>query len=116
MHDRVNEGDVLSITRVQPATQVVDFPLGTAVRLDGFWAPGDLTGTTASPLDPLLGPLSVTHGPTPTHAISVTSPALDSGLAAPTVLFDLLGAPRPQDGDGAGGEAWDVGAVERPGS
>jgi len=40
---------------------------------------GNLTGTTASPLDPLLGPLQNNGGPTETHALLPTSPAIDVG-------------------------------------
>lgn len=39
----------------------------------------DQVGTTASPLDPLLLPLSWNGGATPTHALSFTSPAKDLG-------------------------------------
>lgn len=38
---------------------------------------GDLQGTTASPLDPLLGALGDKGGPTWTHSLSNSSPAVD---------------------------------------
>ena len=40
---------------------------------------GNLVGTHAIPLDPQLGPLQNNGGPTPTHALIATSPALDAG-------------------------------------
>ncbi|MGA2543606.1 MAG: choice-of-anchor Q domain-containing protein [Verrucomicrobiota bacterium] len=42
----------------------------------------DLAGTTANPLDPLLGPLASNGGSTPTMALLHGSPALDAGDAA----------------------------------
>src|SRR5262249_43409229 len=39
-------------------------------------ADGNLVGSTASPLDPLLGPLASNGGPTQTHALMPDSPAL----------------------------------------
>jgi CSLREA domain-containing protein len=44
-----------------------------------FTQPGDQVGTSASPLDPHLGPLSDNGGPTFTHALLASSPALDAG-------------------------------------
>jgi predicted outer membrane repeat protein len=41
--------------------------------------PTDLIGTTASPIDPLLGPLQDNGGPTPTMAVGFGSKALDAG-------------------------------------
>lgn len=43
--------------------------------IDG--ANGNQIGTTASPIDPLLGPLADNGGPTLTHALLAGSPALD---------------------------------------
>lgn len=47
---------------------------------------GNLTGTAASPLDPLLGPLADYGGPTLTHRLLPGSPAIDAG--DPAILFD----------------------------
>jgi len=72
----------------------------------GFTAPGDLTGSLASPLDPKLGPLADNGGPTLTMALLPGSPAIDAGdtsLAPPT---DQRGFPRPF------GPAADIGAYE----
>lgn len=48
---------------------------------DGFvnGTDGDQVGTTATPIDPLLGPLAVNGGTTFTHALLTGSPAIDKG-------------------------------------
>ncbi|HEX4128659.1 MAG TPA: right-handed parallel beta-helix repeat-containing protein [Pirellulales bacterium] len=51
---------------------------------------GNQVGTTASPIDPKLGPLDYYGGPTETMAIFSGSPAIDAG-AAPTHLTALAG-------------------------
>jgi hypothetical protein len=43
------------------------------------WLASDLTGTSAAPLDPLLGPLQDNGGPTETMALLPGSPALNAG-------------------------------------
>ncbi len=45
------------------------------------WVASDLTGTVASPLDPLLAPLGNYGGPTQTMALLPGSPAIDAGAA-----------------------------------
>jgi hypothetical protein len=68
---------------------------------------GDLVGTGANPIDPLLGPLQNNGGPTLTHALLPGSPAIDavtSGCPPPTT--DQRGVARPQ------GAACDIGAYE----
>jgi CSLREA domain-containing protein len=69
---------------------------------------GDIAGTGASPVDPLLRPLALNApGTTPTHALGPTSPAIDAGGACPGgVTADQRGAMRPQ------GNACDIGAYE----
>jgi len=71
---------------------------------------GNQTGTTASPLDPLIGPLADNGGPTQTHTLLPASLALN--LGDPTLItspdFD-------QRGDGFGRVQFgrmDIGAVE----
>jgi hypothetical protein len=71
---------------------------------------GDLVGTTASPIDPLLGPLEDNGGFGPTHALLAGSPAVDAG--AGDAVQDQRGCPRPADGDGDGAPAPDIGAYE----
>ncbi|HEY8491420.1 MAG TPA: CSLREA domain-containing protein, partial [Dehalococcoidia bacterium] len=77
-------------------------------------------------VDPLLGPLQANGGPTQTHALSLGSPALDAvpaaqctwdddgdpGTANVPLPADQRGVPRPQDGNGDGTAACDLGAFE----
>ncbi len=81
---------------------------------------GNLIGTAAAPIDPLLGPLANNGGPTLTHALLVGSPAIDAGNASSVAgsggvpQYDQRGASygRVKDGDGAGGARIDIGAFE----
>jgi hypothetical protein len=68
--------------------------------------PGDLLNT-----DPLLGPLGDNGGPTLTHPISPTSPAIDAGGAAFTSLMDQRGF-SITDIPGVGNDVSDIGAYE----
>ena len=73
---------------------------------------GNLLGTLAAPIDPLLAPLADNGGPTETHALLVGSPAIDAG--DPTAVagvdntpeFDQRGQPR------VGAGRLDIGAFE----
>jgi CSLREA domain-containing protein len=92
----------------------------------GFNQTGDQTGTSASPLDPKLGPLANNGGPTQTMSLLPASPAIDAGddcvadaahCGDPNVTqltTDQRGAgfPRNVDGDGDGTAHVDIGAVE----
>jgi len=75
----------------------------------------NLTGANLIGVDPQLGPLADNGGPTRTHALSPTSPAVDTGNDAGTDqrglprLVDFLGAP---NGTGVGGNVSDMGAFE----
>lgn len=73
----------------------------------------DQKGTPAEPLDPLLFPLADNGGGTPTHALRVNSPALDTGSRFGAIA-DQRGATRPFDvASIAGpGDQSDIGAVE----
>ena len=64
---------------------------------------GDLSNT-----DPLLGPLE--GG---THALLPGSPAIDAGDSVGCPATDQRGISRPQDGNGDGSSACDIGAFER---
>ncbi len=80
---------------------------------------GDQAGTSATPIDPLLGPLQDNSGPTFTRNIDPTSPAKDAGdncvlnhsCSTNTIGFNLTNdqrlVTRPQ------GATVDIGAVEQ---
>jgi len=84
----------------------------------------DQEGTSAAPLEPLLGALAANGGPTDTLALGAGSPAIDHGdplgcagwnpvLAQDEPLVvDQRGEPRPVDGDGDTTATCDIGAFE----
>ena len=73
-------------------------------QLDG---PSDQEG-----VDPQLGPLADNGGPSPTHSIAHTSPAIDAGNASICPDVDQRGLARPADGNGDGSALCDIGAYE----
>jgi hypothetical protein len=75
----------------------------------------DQAGSIAEPINPLIGPLQMNGGPTPTHALLPGSPAINQG--------DSFGADTDQRGDrrpflypgipnAHGGDGSDIGAFE----
>jgi hypothetical protein len=61
----------------------------------------------------MLGPLEDNGGATPTHALLEESPAIDQGLTGcPNPFIDQRTVQRPQDSDGDGDAACDMGAFE----
>ena len=72
--------------------------------LDG---PSDQAG-----VDPQLGPLADNGGPSPTHSIAHSSPAVDAGNASICPDVDQRGLARPADGNGDGTALCDIGAYE----
>jgi hypothetical protein len=54
---------------------------------------GNLVGTAASPINPLLGPLQLNGGPTPTRALLAGSLALNNGADSVGLASDQRGAP-----------------------
>jgi hypothetical protein len=87
----------------------------------GFPASTDLTGTMASPLDPMLGTLQNNGGPTQTIALMPGSPAIDKGTSASLIgqmTTDQRGTgyPRTFDDPGmpnaTGGDGTDIGSFE----
>ncbi len=80
---------------------------------------GDQVGTLASPIDPVLGSLTLNGGPTPTHKLLAGSPALDAGDNAlakdasnNTLTTDQRGAGRFANSAGPGTGTVDIGAFE----
>jgi hypothetical protein len=71
----------------------------------GFTAT-DLVGTSASPIDPMFGPLQNNGGPTQTMALLPGSPALDAGDTSDAPATDQRGFPRIVGG------TIDIGAFE----
>ncbi len=77
---------------------------------------GDKVGTSASPINPLLGPLAYNGGPTATRALLPGSPAIDAGSSevpgtlalGACVAADQRGVARPI------GARCDIGAFEAP--
>jgi hypothetical protein len=55
---------------------------------------GNLVGSAAVPIDPLLGPLQDNGGPTKTHALLAGSPALNAGNPAQLGVADQRGVVR----------------------
>jgi hypothetical protein len=85
----------------------------------------DQVGTWPDTIDPLLGPLQDNGGPTHTHALLLTSPAIDAvsdecgdctniGDTPEPIDQDQRGEPRPMDGDGDYSLFCDIGAYEAP--
>lgn len=73
-------------------------------------ANGNLIGSSAAPINPLVGPLADNGGRTLTHALQATSPAIDRGLAS--LAFDSS----DQRGDSylrIAGVSVDMGSFER---
>jgi len=75
----------------------------------------DQVGSSAAPIDPLIGPLQMNGGPTPTHALLPGSPAIDQGKSFGQ-KFDQRGHLRPHDylsiPNAPGGDGSDIGAFE----
>jgi CSLREA domain-containing protein len=69
---------------------------------------GNLVGTSAAPIDPLLGPLQLNGGHTRTHALLAGSPAIDKGFAPGEVTSDQRGSLFVR----TFGAATDIGAFE----
>jgi parallel beta-helix repeat protein len=81
--------------------------IGDGHGSSGF-AASDLVGTSASPIDPLLGPLQDNGGSTPTMIPLPGSPAVDAGDNANAPAFDQRGPGY----DRIVGGTIDIGAVE----
>lgn len=73
---------------------------------------GNVVGSDASPIDPLLGPLQANGGQTLTHALLFGSPARDRGSNVGVAGTDQRGFARIFDGDGNGVATVDIGSFE----
>ena len=73
---------------------------------------GNLVGSAAVPIDPLLGPLQDNGGPTQTHALMPGSPAIDAGNNAYATDWDQRGEGFPRIVNGI----IDIGAFEFQGA
>lgn len=89
--------------------------IGDAGTVTGFvhGTNGDLVGSTAGPIDPLLAPLADNGGPTRTHGLRVGSPAMDAGDNSAAAATDQRGFLRVADGQRDGTVIMDIGAFER---
>jgi hypothetical protein len=91
--------------------------IGETNRSTGFGLAGshDQVGTTASPINPLIGPLQFNGGTTPTMALLPGSPAIDKGKSG-GLTADQRGRPRVFDFSAVtnpgGGDGSDIGAYE----
>jgi subtilisin family serine protease/6-phosphogluconolactonase (cycloisomerase 2 family) len=72
----------------------------------------DQLGSSASPIDALLGPLANNGGATLTHVLLPGSPAVDAGLNSGAPALDQRFVQRPADGDNDAVAIVDAGAVE----
>ena len=108
-----NNGEDLAIEAASTAVFNLDYSLienpGTATT-NAVTAGSNITG-----VDPQLGPLANNGGPTETHLPALFSPVIDKGNTA--LASDQRGLPRPVQRadvpDAAGGDASDIGSVER---
>ena len=75
----------------------------------------DQAGSIAAPIDPMLGPLQMNGGPTPTHQLLPGSPAINQGDSF-GVHTDQRGDrrpfPYPNIPNAPGGDGSDIGAFE----
>jgi hypothetical protein len=87
----------------------------TAVPAWRLSVPGITDIVPSQPLGVILSPsLANNGGPTQTHALVAGSPAIDAinDGTCPPPAKDQRGVSRPQDGNGYGGPACDIGAYE----
>lgn len=87
-----------------PVSQGFNLDSDGSCELNGV---GDISGIPSG-----LSPLADNGGPSPTHGLELWSPALDAIVSNPFPSTDQRLVPRPQDGDGDGSAAADMGAFE----
>jgi hypothetical protein len=81
---------------------------GTGMTGLGNGVNGNLVGSAAAPIDPLLSPLQDNGGPTQTHALLPGSPAIDAGDNTGAPMWDQRGPGFPRIEHGI----IDIGAFE----
>ena len=117
-----DSGTAMAGTRDGLSGTTASWMLSRFPRPDGFadGVNGDMVGTEAAPIDPMLGTLENNTfstdpdaDPPETHVPQLGSPAIDAGNTADAPITDQRGVVRPQDGDRDGSEIADIGAVER---
>ena len=88
--------------------------IGDSTGSTGFDDITDFFGSSAAPLDPLIGPLANNGGLTKTHALLPGSFAIDRGNDAnvPAGTHDGAGFPRQKPGTALGFPRIDIGAFE----
>lgn len=84
--------------------------IGNADDSTGFTIE-DLKGTTAAPLNAMLGPLANNGGPTQTHALLAGSPALDAGDNVRAIDADNNALTTDQRGTGRIADSADAGTT-----
>ena len=82
------------------------------IMYGGCPALGGINCVNVSGSDPLLGSLQNNGGFTQTMTLQMGSPAIDAGTSTDAPATDQRGILRPQDGDGDGVLAIDIGATE----
>ena len=99
-------GDVLGAVDSTSSSNLI----GDGSNLSGIsdGSDGNQIGTTAAPIDPLLGPLGFNGGPNFTHLLLTGSPAINAGNNSIAPPIDQRGGHRPLP---LGGDV-DMGAVE----
>ena len=86
--------------------------LGTATGISNA-VTGDLAGTSATPVDPILGTLKNNGGFAFTHRLLPNSPAIDAGDNALAPGIDQRNITRPIDATRTSTPMIDIGALER---
>ncbi|HEX8681862.1 MAG TPA: choice-of-anchor Q domain-containing protein [Ardenticatenaceae bacterium] len=103
--DTGGEAPDCSGTFTSQGHNLIENPAGCTIEGD--------TDSNVTGQDPMLGPLEDNGGATPTHALLEESPAIDQGLTGcPNPFIDQRTVQRPQDSDGDGDAACDMGAFE----
>jgi parallel beta-helix repeat protein len=98
--------DISSYSGTSGNNNLVSSPNGLTMPNQLTAANGNLLGTMATPLDPLLGALQNNGGTTLTRALQAGSPAINAGTTTSPFATDQRGFNR------VSGSAVDIGAVE----